>query len=88
MYFCLETLVEFSLSFTIVFKPALDLPVVFVRWEEVIKIEKSPEKPWQGVLKKWFGFPKEKDTKLKEKGTESSTDKGQVIRNDLDRTCK
>lgn len=59
----------------IVFKPAADLPVVFVRWEEVIKIEKSPEKPWQGVLKKWSSYPKDKNTELKGKGTEPGTDK-------------
>ncbi len=67
----------------IVFKSTPDLPVVFVRWEDVIKIEKSTAKPWQGVLKKWFDFPKEKETTIKGKGTGSEGDKGRIIKNDI-----
>ncbi len=44
----------------VLFKSTPDLPVVFVRWEDVIKIEKSTAKPWQGLLKKWFEIPSAK----------------------------
>ena len=63
----------------VLFKSTPDLPVVFVKWEDVIKIEKSTTKPWQGVLKKWFDIPKEKKTTIKGKGIEVGTDKGQII---------
>ena len=63
----------------VLFKSAHDLPVVFVRWEDIIKIEKCTPKPWEGVLKKWFDLPKEKGTTVKEKGTGAGADKGQTI---------
>lgn len=63
----------------VLFKSTPDLPVVFVRWEDIIKIEKSTAKPWQGVLKEWFDFPKEKETAIKEEGTGSHREKEQTI---------
>jgi hypothetical protein len=59
----------------IVYKSAPDLPVVFVKWEDVIKIEKPTEKPWQGVIKKWFDFPNDEIIKIKEKSLEEDKKK-------------
>ena len=63
----------------VLFKSAPDLPVVFIRWEDVIKIEKSTAKPWQGVLKKWFDIPKDKKTIMKGKDVEVGKGEGQVV---------
>jgi len=51
----------------ILFKSAPQLPTVFVKWDEVARIEKPPVKPWRGMVGDWFDFPKETPTPAKGK---------------------